>query len=128
MKTPTPDRHGSKARARTSGIRTRMQLTLLTMIFGCSLVVAGAVQAEDAQALLGKYSCNFCHARDQAKTGPAFIDIAQRYSGDAKAIAKLSVEIRSGAHGAGPWHMPPHPEVSEADARSMARYILALKK
>jgi|SRR6516225_1227943 cytochrome c len=105
-----------------------MHLKLSPLIFGCALVAASAAQAEDAQALLGKYNCNFCHARDEAKTGPAFIDIAERYSGDTKAIAKLTVEIRNGAHGAGPWHMPPHPEVSEADARSMARYILALKK
>jgi len=28
----------------------------------------------------------------------------------------------------GPWRMPPHPEVSQADAREMVRYILSLKK
>jgi cytochrome c551/c552 len=32
-----------------------------------------------------------------------------------------------GAHSGGPWHMPPHPEVSKADAVTMARYILAIK-
>ena len=34
--------------------------------------------------------------------------------------------LRTGARGGGPWHMPPHPEISDADARRMARYILAL--
>lgn len=29
--------------------------------------------------------------------------------------------------GEGPWHMPPHPEVSDADARRMVRYILSLQ-
>jgi cytochrome c551/c552 len=33
-----------------------------------------------------------------------------------------------GSHGNGPWHMPPHPEVSDADAKAMVRYILSLKK
>lgn len=105
-----------------------MPLKLFTMIFASGLVATGVAQAQNGQVLLEKYKCNICHARDEAKTGPAFIDVAKRYRDDSKALATLTAEIKNGAHGAGPWHMPPHPEVSEADARSMVRYILALKR
>ncbi|HXX84021.1 MAG TPA: c-type cytochrome [Casimicrobiaceae bacterium] len=100
---------------------------LLAMILAGGLAAAGAVHAQDAQALLEKYKCNACHAMNQAMTGPAYADVAARYRGDAKAVSTLSAGVRSGAHGAGPWHMPPHPEISESDARKMVRYILALK-
>jgi len=95
-------------------------------------LAGGAVQAQnppvqDSRVLLHKYKCDSCHARDEAKTGPALVDVAARYRGDGKALDTLATTIRGGAQGAGPWHMPPHPEVSAADARSMARYILALK-
>ena len=93
-----------------------------------ALLAAGGAQAQDAQALLEKYRCNVCHATQESRTGPTYVDIAQRYRGDAKATAALSAAIRQGERGAGPWHMPPHPEISEAEARTMVRYILALRQ
>jgi hypothetical protein len=35
--------------------------------------------------------------------------------------------IRRGQHGSSPWNMPPHPELTRAEARSIALYIVALK-
>lgn len=98
------------------------------MILAGSLAVPGVVHAQDPQALLEKYKCNACHARNEARTGPAYADVAARYRGDAQAVSVLAATIRSGTQGAGPWHMPPHPEIPEADARKMVRYILALKE
>lgn len=103
-------------------------MNLITVILAAELLAAGAAQAQDPQTLLQKYKCNICHANDETKTGPAFVDVASRYRGEAKAVSTLTAEIRDGAHGAGPWHMPPHPEVSKTDARKMARHILALRK
>jgi cytochrome c len=103
-------------------------VTRRLLILAVGLSVTGAVQAQDPQALLQKYKCNSCHAVDESKTGPAFVDVAAKYRGDSKALAKLVATIRGGAHDSGPWHMPPHPEVSAAEARSIARYILALKR
>ena len=102
-------------------------MKLWAMILAFGLAAAGAVHAQDAQALLEKYKCNACHATNEAKTGPAYVDVAARYRGDAHAGTSLTAAIRSGTQNAGPWHMPPHPEISEADARKMVRYILALK-
>ena len=97
-----------------------------------SVVVAvsfgvGAVHAEDAPALLQKYKCYICHADNEPKAGPAYVDVATAYRGNPKAAATLVALIKKGAHAAGPWHMPPHPEVSDAEARKIARYILSLK-
>jgi cytochrome c len=92
-----------------------------------AFLALGAAHAEDAPALLTKYRCYVCHGDDEAKAGPAFADVAARDRGDPKAPSRLAALIRKGAHGGGPWHMPPHPEVSAAEARTMSRYILSLK-
>ena len=78
-------------------------------------------------SLLQQYKCYFCHADNEAKTGPAFVDVAARYNGKSQAVATLAATVKKGSHGNGPWHMP-HPEVSDADAKVMVRYILSLKK
>ncbi|MHB8494309.1 MAG: c-type cytochrome [Casimicrobiaceae bacterium] len=94
------------------------------------LVGSGAAHAHDerAVALLHQYRCYVCHANNEPKAGPAYADVATYYKGKAGAQSRVAAVIRSGAHGAGPWHMPPHPEVSKADARTMARYILSLRR
>ena len=83
-------------------------------------------RAQSPQALLEHYKCNSCHAEREVGTGPAFVDVASKYRGDPEAAAALTVAVKQGAHGAGPWHMPPHPEVSGEEARAMARYIMSL--
>jgi len=85
-------------------------------------------QSPDTRALLEHYKCNVCHAERETKTGPSYLDIAARYRNDRGAAAKLASEVRRGAHGAGPWHMPPHPEVSETDANKLIGYVLSLRE
>ena len=102
-----------------------MKFALITV--GAVSLGIGAVHAEDAPALLQKYKCYLCHADNEPKAGPAYVDVATAYRGDPKAPATLVALIKKGAHGAGPWHMPPHPEVSDPEARKMVRYILSLK-
>jgi cytochrome c len=89
---------------------------------------AAIADAQDAQILLQKYKCYICHADAESRTGPAYADVAAMYRGKPKALASLAAAIRRGVRGGGPWHMPPHPEISDDDARKMARYILSLKK
>ena len=75
-----------------------------------------------------QYKCYMCHAGQGIQNGPCkYVDVAIRYKGNPHAVAVITGSIRKGAHGGGPWHMPPHPEVSGADARIMARYILSLR-
>ena len=92
-----------------------------------ALGAVGEAQGADAPALLEKYRCTICHGDAEAKAGPAYVDVAAAYRGKPDAEASVVVIIKKGAHGGGPWHMPPHPEVSDADAKAMARYILSRK-
>ena len=56
-------------------------------------------------------------------------DVAAKYKGDAGAAAKLAAKVKSGGSGVwGPVPMPPHPQVSDADIKTMITYILSLKK
>ncbi len=88
---------------------------------------AGACLAADARQLLHDYKCYICHADDAWKAGPAFRDIAASYRASRRPASAMARVIRRGQHGSGPWHMPPHPEVSRVDAKAMADYILALR-
>ncbi len=81
----------------------------------------------DPQALLTHYKCYICHADRETKAGPAYVDVAAQYRKTPDAISVIALEIRRGLRHGGPWHMPPHPEVSVAEARAMSRYIMSLR-
>jgi cytochrome c len=84
--------------------------------------------AEANEALLKKNNCMACHAVDKKLVGPSYKAVADRYRGQADAADKLAKKIRAGGAGVwGPMPMPPHPQVSEADAKTMATYILNTK-
>ena len=104
-------------------VRMNLACLVLTGLVG----VAGLARAQ-APAMLERYKCYFCHSDREPKAGPAFADIAARYRGKPQATPMLVASVRNGRHGEGPWHMPPHPEVSEADAKTMVQYILSLKE
>ena len=97
-----------------------------------TLAVLGATgaQAADPQAatLMGEHKCYVCHADNDKVVGPPFVDVAAKYRDNPDAIAIIAERVRHGVRGEGPWHMPPHPEVSPADARTIARYILSLDR
>lgn len=92
----------------------------------CLLVTADFVYAD--QDLLQRKNCFACHGIDKRKYGPNFVEVAAKYANDSKAVDKLAKKIRAG--GAGVWGqdiMPPQPQVSDADARVLAKYVLSLK-
>jgi cytochrome c551/c552 len=78
-------------------------MKLALIIVGAVSFGIGAVHAEDAPALLQKYKCYICHADNEAKAGPAYVDVAAVYRGNPKAPAILVALIKKGAHGAGDW-------------------------
>jgi cytochrome c len=106
----------------------RVRVKAIGLLLLAPLALAGGMVHASPQALLEHYRCYVCHAEQETRTGPAFVDVATRYRGDARAESRLVPEVRKGTHGSGPWHMPPHPEVSSADAGTMVRYILSLRK
>jgi len=99
----------------------------VALILAAAAFTAGAAHAEEGKVLLQRYDCYICHADNETKTGPAFVDVAARSRSDPKAVATLSAMVKKGAHGGGPWPMPPMPQVSDADARTIVDYILTLK-
>lgn len=104
----------------------RTAVRLLALI-GVALAVGGA-QANDlpAQALMQERKCYVCHADNDALAGPAFVDVAAKFRGNPNAVTLIATFVRRGEHGGGPWHMPPHPELSADEAAAIARYILSL--
>ncbi len=73
--------------------------------------------------------CATCHKATDRKRGPAFQDIAARYPMNSTYIDILAKRIVLGTKGAwGSVVMPPHPALSEEDARTMVTYILSLHR
>jgi len=78
--------------------------------------------------LIGKNDCLTCHKVDETSTGPAYRDVANKYTNDDTTISTLAGKIIKG--GTGNWGQVPmtaHPALSEDDAKSLVKYILLLK-
>ena len=87
--------------------------------------VAPAATGKDAKTLLAANGCMACHAIDQKVVGPGFAEVAARYKGK-DGIAAVAENIRQGGTGKwGPVPMPPFSQLSEADALTLAKYVLA---
>jgi cytochrome c len=91
------------------------------------LATAAGSRTADARTLLTQYKCYICHADRVSKAGPAYVQVAAHFRDKPNAVSTIAREIRHGLRRGGPWHMPPHPEVSAADARAMARYIMSVE-
>jgi len=91
-------------------------------------LILAAVESHAAEPpySLTHFRCYICHSDYEALVGPAFADIASAYRGRKNAVDRIAADIRAGMRTGGPWHMPPHPEVSPEEARAMARYIMSL--
>lgn len=94
-----------------------------------SLSVAAALlicaQAHASKELAQKNACLACHAVDHKVVGPAYRDVARKYAGQKDAVATLVHNIRAGGAGKwGPVPMPPQAGLSDADAKTLATWIL----
>ena len=94
-------------------------------ILGVFLFITSISPAFADQSLATKNGCTACHASDKKIIGPAFQDIAKKYSGDTSAIDKMAQKIKTGGKGVwGPVPMPAHPQISDADLRNLAAWAL----
>ncbi|OIP17775.1 MAG: cytochrome C' [Comamonadaceae bacterium CG_4_9_14_3_um_filter_60_33] len=78
-------------------------------------------------ALAQKKNCMACHAVEKKVVGPAYKDVGKKYAGQ-NAEAKLATKIKQG--GSGVWGaipMPANPQVSDAEAKQLAAWVLSLK-
>ncbi|MBC3808877.1 c-type cytochrome [Undibacterium seohonense] len=100
--------------------------TLLTLAASLSIVVSGSAMANSD--LAKSKNCMACHSVDAKLVGPAFRDVAKKYAGDKKAEAILVTKVLKG--GSGVWGaipMPANAQVSEADAKTLVKWILSVK-
>jgi cytochrome c len=98
------------------------------IVFALALTAATVAPAFADQALATAKNCMACHAVDKKIVGPAYKDVAAKYKGDKAAVDKLASKIIKG--GAGVWGavpMPANPQVSEADAKKLATWVMSQK-
>ncbi|MEC5162735.1 MULTISPECIES: c-type cytochrome [unclassified Janthinobacterium] len=100
-----------------------------SMMVGVLMVSAFASQAALANADLAKAkNCMACHAVGSKLVGPALKDVAAKYTGQKDAENKLVQKVLKG--GSGSWGaipMPANPQVSEAEAHTLVKWVLAQK-
>jgi len=94
-----------------------------------ALATAAAAPAAFANAELAqKKNCMACHAVDKKLVGPAYKDVAAKYAKDKDAATKLADKIVKGGAGVwGPVPMPANAQVSAAEAKQLATWVLSTK-
>ena len=92
-----------------------------------ALFLAGpALAATEGETLMKTKGCVACHAVDKKLVGPAFKDVAKKYT--EADVPKLVEKAKKG--GVGVWGqvpMPPNAQVSDEDIEKIVRWILTLK-
>ncbi len=102
-----------------------MKRSLMLFVAASALVSGSAF----AQADLAKAkNCMACHAVANKVVGPAYKDVAAKYAGQKGAEDKLVQKVMKGGSGTwGPVPMPANPQVTEAEARTLVKWVLAQK-
>lgn len=94
-------------------------------------LAAGALVSNVAMAnadLAKSKNCMACHAVANKVVGPSFKDVAAKYAGQKDAEDKLTQKVLKG--GVGVWGqvpMPANAQVSEAEARTLVKWVMAQK-
>jgi cytochrome c len=79
--------------------------------------------------LVGKSDCLGCHKVDDKVLGPSYREVAAKYDNSDATVKLLAQKIIKGGKGVwGEVYMSPHPQISEADAEQMVKYIMLLKR
>ncbi|WP_461452035.1 c-type cytochrome [Mucilaginibacter sp.] len=117
---------GNNKQSTGSGTDTTVTTTTTTTSTQSTSV---AVKDTLGAGLIQKNDCLTCHGVDEKKIGPAYTDVANKYTASPAVIDTLANKIIKG--GSGNWGniaMSPHPNLSITDAQEMVKYILSLKK
>jgi cytochrome c len=94
------------------------------LIFAAAVLAATPVFA--SKELATKNACLACHAADKKLVGPSYQDVSKKYAGQKDAEAALAKSIKAGGSGKwGPVPMPAQAALSDADAKTLAAWVLA---
>jgi cytochrome c len=103
-------------------------MTKSVAIAAIAVMLAAATPASADLKLAQEKNCTACHDIDKKKLGPTYKDVAAKYAGQTGAADKLAQKILKGSSGVwGPVPMPANSQVSEADAKKLAAWVLAQK-
>ncbi|WP_026905363.1 c-type cytochrome [Pedobacter glucosidilyticus] len=87
------------------------------------------VEEPKGKQLIAQSDCLGCHKEQQKLVGPSYADVAAKYEATPENITMLAGKIINGGQGNwGEVPMSAHPQVSQADAEEMVKYILTIKK
>ena len=101
----------------------------MEMKYTKAAIVNSILQNSEGEKLIATLDCKTCHNKDKKIIGPSYSDIAKKYPNNDKTISDLSSKIIKG--GSGVWGAIPmaaHPNLKKDEAKSIAKYILSLKK
>lgn len=78
--------------------------------------------------LIEKSDCSGCHKQQDKLVGPSYKEISLKYQNQTDASSMLVEKIITGGKGTwGEIPMTAHPQISQADAEEMVKYILSVK-
>jgi len=90
--------------------------------------LSGRAAVPRGEQLYKSNDCVTCHAIDHKLIGPSYVDVAKKYAGQPGAVEMLVKAVKDGHVGTwGQIPMPPHPNLSDADIKTMVEWILSLK-
>ena len=97
-----------------------------TVLVAVSLGLLAGVASANADLAKAK-NCLACHAADTKLVGPSYKEVAAKYAGQKDAADKLAAKIKAG--GVGVWGQVPMPpnQVSDAEAKTLATWVLSIK-
>ena len=102
-----------------------MKIQKIAILLAPLCLAATAVASED---LAKAKNCLTCHAPDKKIVGPSFKDIAAKRGAEKGADAALAKKIKGGSQGEwGQVPMPPNATVSDAEAATLAKWVLSVK-
>ncbi|WP_394779156.1 c-type cytochrome [Undibacterium sp.] len=99
-----------------------------SVLIGAAAAILASGSAMANLELAKSKNCMACHAVDKKVVGPAYKDVAKKYAGDKTAEDKLVQKVMKG--GSGVWGavpMPANPQVTEAEARTLVKWVLSQK-
>jgi cytochrome c len=98
-----------------------------SLIFTGTAFGQAKMDAKAAEALMQKSGCIACHTVDKKVIGPSYKEVAAKYKGDKDAATKLAAKVKAGGQGVwGPVPMPPNPQISDAELKTLVAWILTL--
>ena len=105
-----------------------MKRFMLVGLLMASALASQAAMADAGLDLAKAKNCMACHAVGSKLVGPAYKDVAAKYAGQKDAEGKLAAKVMKGGSGAwGAVPMPANPQVSEAEAHTLVKWVLSQK-